>query len=101
MVFPYLKGLVIIKCGFFYLALWIYCVFSICGYYIGRSIQVLNTLTAIEIPVATVLGMTLLPYGGGLESPPLGNVLEAFPTNPMRCRNVGLVPPVKFMCSSA
>ena len=42
MVFPYLKGLVIIKCGFFYLALWIYCVFSICGYYIGRSIQVLN-----------------------------------------------------------
>jgi hypothetical protein len=42
MVLPYLKGLVIIKCGFFYLALWIYCVFSICGYYIGRSIQVLN-----------------------------------------------------------
>ena len=42
MVFPYLKGLEIIKCGFFYLALWIYCVFSICGYYIGRSIQVLN-----------------------------------------------------------
>jgi hypothetical protein len=42
MVLPYLKGLVIIKCGFFYLALWIYCVFSICGDYIGRSIQVLN-----------------------------------------------------------
>jgi hypothetical protein len=41
MVFPYLKGLVIIKCGFFYLALWIYCVFSICGDYICRSIQVL------------------------------------------------------------
>jgi hypothetical protein len=42
MVFPYLKGLVIIKCGFFYFALWIYCVFNICGDYIGRSIQVLN-----------------------------------------------------------
>jgi hypothetical protein len=42
MVLPYLKGLVIIKCGFFYLALWIYCVFSICGDYICRSIQVLN-----------------------------------------------------------
>jgi hypothetical protein len=34
MVLPYLKGLVIILCGFFYLALWIYCVFSICGDYI-------------------------------------------------------------------
>jgi hypothetical protein len=43
MVFPYLKGLVIIKCGFFYLALWIYFVFSICGDYICRSIQVLNS----------------------------------------------------------
>jgi hypothetical protein len=43
MVFLYLKGLVIIKCGFFYLALWIYCVFSICGDYICRSIQVLNS----------------------------------------------------------
>jgi hypothetical protein len=42
MVLPYLKGLIIILCGFFYLALWIYCVFSICGYYIGRYIQVLN-----------------------------------------------------------
>jgi hypothetical protein len=42
MVLPYLKGLVIIKCGFLYIALWIYFVFSICGYYIGRSIQVLN-----------------------------------------------------------
>jgi hypothetical protein len=42
MVLPYLKGLVIILCGFFYLALWIYCVFSICGDYICRSIQVLN-----------------------------------------------------------
>jgi hypothetical protein len=40
------------------------------------------TLTAIEIPVATVLGATLLPYGGGLQPPPLGNVLGAFPTNP-------------------
>jgi hypothetical protein len=37
MVLPYLKGLIIIKCGFFYLALWIYCVFSICGDYIGIS----------------------------------------------------------------
>jgi hypothetical protein len=35
--------LVKIKCGFFYLSLWIYCVFSICGDYICRSIQVLNT----------------------------------------------------------
>ena len=34
MVLPYLKGLVIIKCGFFYIALWIYCVFSIFGDYI-------------------------------------------------------------------
>jgi hypothetical protein len=34
MVLPYLKGLVIILCGFFYIALWIYCVFSICGDYI-------------------------------------------------------------------
>ena len=44
MVVSYLKGLVIIKCGFFYIALWIYCVFSICGDYICRSIQVLNIL---------------------------------------------------------
>jgi hypothetical protein len=36
------------------------------------------TLTAIEIIVATVLGVTLLPYGGGFEPPPLGNVLGAF-----------------------
>jgi hypothetical protein len=43
MVFPYLKGLVIILCGFFYIALWIYCVFSICGDYIGISIQDLNS----------------------------------------------------------
>ena len=42
MVLPYPKGLIIIECGFFYIALWIYCVFNICGYYIGRSIQVLN-----------------------------------------------------------
>jgi hypothetical protein len=42
MVLPYLKGLVIIKCGFFYIALWIYCVFNICGDYICISIQVLN-----------------------------------------------------------
>ena len=32
----------VIKCGFFYLTLWIYCVFSICGDYICISIQVLN-----------------------------------------------------------
>jgi hypothetical protein len=50
MVLPYLKGLVIIKCGFFYLALWIYCVFSICGDYIGRSIQVLNSCIDHVIP---------------------------------------------------
>jgi hypothetical protein len=43
MVLPYLKGLVIIKCGFFYLDFSIYLVFSICGDYICRSIQVLNT----------------------------------------------------------
>jgi hypothetical protein len=43
MVLPYLKGLVIIKCGFFYLALWIYCVFSICGDYICRSIWFLTS----------------------------------------------------------
>jgi hypothetical protein len=42
MVLPYLKGLVIIKCGFFYLALWIYCVFSICGDYILDLVLVLN-----------------------------------------------------------
>ena len=40
MVLPYLKGLIIIKCGFFYLTLWIYCVFSICGDYICRSVRV-------------------------------------------------------------
>ena len=42
MVLSYLKGLVIIKCGFFYLALWNYYVFSICGDYICRSILILN-----------------------------------------------------------
>jgi hypothetical protein len=42
MVLPYLKGFEIIKCGFFYISLWIYCVFSICGDYICRSIQVRN-----------------------------------------------------------
>jgi hypothetical protein len=42
MVLPYLKGLVIIKCGFFYIALWIYCVFSICGDYISDLVLVLN-----------------------------------------------------------
>ena len=57
-------------------------------------------LVAIEIPVATVLGVNLLPYGGGLEPPPLGNFLGAFPTNPGRCGNVDLAPPVKFICSS-
>jgi hypothetical protein len=54
MVLPYLKGFDIIKCGFFYIALWIYCVFSICGYYIGRSIQVLNKWYQ-----STFLGQTL------------------------------------------
>jgi hypothetical protein len=54
MVLPYLKGLVIIKCGFFYIALWIYCVFSICGDYICRSIQVLNKWYQ-----STFLGQTL------------------------------------------
>jgi hypothetical protein len=39
---PTSRVLVIIKCGFFYLVLWIYCVFSICGDYICRSILVLN-----------------------------------------------------------
>ena len=58
-------------------------------------------LVSIELPAAIVLGATLLPYGSWLEPPPLGNVLEAFPTNPGRCGNVGLIPPVKFMCSSA
>ena len=32
------QGFDIIKCGFFYLALWIYFVFSICGDYICRSV---------------------------------------------------------------
>jgi hypothetical protein len=59
MVLPYLKGLIIIKCGFFYLALWIYCVFSICGDYIGRSIQVLNKL--LDTPT------TLRGGGGGVN----------------------------------
>jgi hypothetical protein len=45
MVLPYLKGFLLIKCGFLYLVLWIYCVFSICGDYIGISIQVLNKLS--------------------------------------------------------
>jgi hypothetical protein len=40
MVFPYLKGLVIIKCDLLYLSLWIYCVFSIFCDYICISIQV-------------------------------------------------------------
>jgi hypothetical protein len=34
MVFSYLKGLIIIKCGLFYIDLRIYCVFIICGDYI-------------------------------------------------------------------
>jgi hypothetical protein len=49
MVLPYLKGLVIIKCGFFYLALWIYCVFSICGDYICRSIPILDLNEPVAI----------------------------------------------------
>jgi hypothetical protein len=47
MVLPYLKGLVIIKCGSFYLVLWIYCVFSICGDYICIYIQVGNRLRVL------------------------------------------------------
>jgi hypothetical protein len=43
MVLPYLKGLVIILCGFFYLALWIYCVFSICGDYISDLFRFLTS----------------------------------------------------------
>ena len=42
MVLPYPKGLVIIECGFFYLDLWIYCVFSIFGSYINISIGFLT-----------------------------------------------------------
>jgi membrane protein DedA with SNARE-associated domain len=42
MVFPYLKGLVIIKCGLLYLDLWIYFIFNICGDYIFISILFLN-----------------------------------------------------------
>jgi hypothetical protein len=53
MVLPYLKGLIIIKCGFFYLALWIYCVFSICGDYI-LDLLVLNNWYQ-----STFLGQTL------------------------------------------
>jgi hypothetical protein len=42
MVLPYLKGLVIIKCGFFYIALWIYCVFSILVIIFHSGIWYLN-----------------------------------------------------------
>jgi hypothetical protein len=55
MVLPYLKGLVIIKCGFFYIALWIYCVFSICGDYIYRSIRFL-TIGIRALSLAGVVG---------------------------------------------
>jgi hypothetical protein len=55
MVFPYLKGFLLIKCGFFYLALWIYCVFSIYGYYIGRSIQVLNKWYQSQVKIIVIV----------------------------------------------
>jgi hypothetical protein len=60
MVLPYLKGLEIIKCGFFYLALWIYCVFNICGDYICRSIQVLNRKFRVKWNVLLFLLLNLL-----------------------------------------
>ena len=68
MVLPYLKGLVIIKCGLFYFALWIYCVFNICGYYIGRSIRVLNIS----------FDCCLLLVSGGFFSYPSRNILLSF-----------------------
>jgi hypothetical protein len=43
------QGFDIIKCGFFYIAMWIYCVFSICGDYICRSIQVLIRILGCPI----------------------------------------------------
>ena len=42
MVLPYLKGFGNNKVVVFYISLWIYCVFNICGDYICRSIQFLN-----------------------------------------------------------
>ena len=42
MVFPYLKGFDIIKCNLFYIVLWIYCVFKICGDYICKYTLELN-----------------------------------------------------------
>jgi hypothetical protein len=54
---PTSRVLIITKCGFFYIALWIYCVFSICGDYICRSIQVLNKWYQ-----STLLGQTLWTY---------------------------------------
>jgi hypothetical protein len=42
MVFLYLNGFRIIKCGFFYLVMWIYCVFSISSDYICRSTKLLK-----------------------------------------------------------
>jgi hypothetical protein len=56
MVLPYLKGLIIIKCGFFYIALWIYCVFSICGDYICRSIHWFLTSGIRALSRAGVVG---------------------------------------------
>jgi hypothetical protein len=55
MVLPYLKGLVIILCGFFYIALWIYCVFSICGDYISDLFWFL-TIGIRALSLAGVVG---------------------------------------------
>jgi hypothetical protein len=43
MVLLYLKGLVIIKCSFFYLYLLIYCVFGICGDYICDQLRFIKS----------------------------------------------------------
>ena len=59
MVLPYLKGFLLIKCGFFYLSLWIYCVFSICGDYICRSIQVLNKFSRVSFPYTCLLSLII------------------------------------------
>jgi hypothetical protein len=55
MVLPYLKGFEVIKCDFFYIALWIYCVFSNCGDYICRSILVLKTGTGNKVLVSLII----------------------------------------------
>jgi hypothetical protein len=40
---PTSRVLIIIECGFFYIALWIYCVFSICGDYISDLFRYLTS----------------------------------------------------------